>query len=289
MTKPVVVGIDGSPESFSAAEWAGYEAVRKGLPIRLINIWQNPVSNVQFSPDPETLRLWEENQVREAAQRLTDRHPALTVTADQVYGTPATELVNVAATSEMLVIGSRGLGALSGFLHGSVGLHAMARSARPVVVVRAAESRERAETGNVVLGLDLVQSCDALIAFAFAEAAVRGAALHVMHVWGERRPYLYAAPALDERMLTDLQAKRGHELTQALAPWRSEFPDVELEESVVEGQTAQRLIEAGMDRETDLLVVGRRRRHPPVAVHLGPVAHGVLHHAPCPVAVVSHD
>lgn len=288
MTKPVVVGIDGSPESFSAADWAGHEAVRRGLPVHLINVWQNPVSNVQFSPDPEALRLWEENRVREAAQRLTDRHPALTVTADRIYGTPSAELVNAAAASEMLVIGSRGLGAISGFLHGSVGLHVVARSDRPVVVVRAVEPSERGGPGKVMLGLDPGRPCDALIAFAFEEAAVRGAALHAVHVWGERRPYLYAAPARDERLLTDLQAKRGHELTRALAPWHVEFPDVELEESLVEGQTAQRLIEAGMDRETDLLVVGRRR-HPSAVVHLGPVAHGVLHHVACPVAVVSHD
>ncbi|OLZ65291.1 universal stress protein, partial [Streptomyces sp. IMTB 2501] len=38
--------------------------------------------------------------------------------------------------------------------------------------------------------------------------------------------------------------------------------------------------------EADLLVVGARRRHGHFGLQLGRVAHGVLHHAACPVAVV---
>ncbi|MFF1747124.1 universal stress protein [Streptomyces mirabilis] len=37
-----------------------------------------------------------------------------------------------------------------------------------------------------------------------------------------------------------------------------------------------------------LLVVGRRVRQTRLGTHLGSVAHAVLHHAPCPVAVVPH-
>ncbi|NDZ98224.1 universal stress protein, partial [Streptomyces sp. SID10116] len=36
------------------------------------------------------------------------------------------------------------------------------------------------------------------------------------------------------------------------------------------------------------LVVGRRARRAPVGARIGSVAHAVLHHAPCPVAVVPH-
>jgi len=37
-----------------------------------------------------------------------------------------------------------------------------------------------------------------------------------------------------------------------------------------------------------LVVVGRRARRTAVGARIGSVAHGVLHHAPCPVAVVPH-
>jgi nucleotide-binding universal stress UspA family protein len=287
MSKPVVVGIDGSPESFSAADWAGREAMRRGLPVHLLNVWQNPVSTSPFSPDPEELRLWQEDRVREAAKRLTAHHPGLAVTMQQIFGTPAEELPTAAAASEMMIIGSRALGGTSGFVYGSVGLPVVARSDRPVVVVRSGASADRGGGGKVVLGLPLGRPCDSLVSFAFEEAAARGAVLHAVHVWDERALYGYAAPSLDSRLADDLRAERGHELAQVLAPWRAEFSEVELEESVLDGRAAEWLIEAGRDSGTDLLAVGRCPYRPPTALRLGPVTHGVLHHATCPVAVVS--
>jgi len=38
-----------------------------------------------------------------------------------------------------------------------------------------------------------------------------------------------------------------------------------------------------------LMVVGRRAHRTAVGARIGSVAHGVLHHADCPVAVVPHD
>jgi nucleotide-binding universal stress UspA family protein len=286
MTNPIVVGIDGSPESSGAAEWAGHEAVRRDLPVHLLNIWQSPAGNVRFSPGPEALRLWEESELREAAKRLTDRHPGLTVTTRQACGTPVSELLDAAATSEMVVLGSRGLGGISGFFQGSAGLHVVARANRPVVLVRA-EPPDSGGSGEVVLGLDLGRPCDALISFAFEEAATRGTVLRTVHVYDERKLYGYAAPALDPGLSAELRAEQVHEFAQTLGPWRGKYPAVEVRGSMIDGLAAPSVIEAA--KNADLLVVGRRRRHSPAAVHIGPVTHAVLHHAVCPVAVVSHD
>lgn len=287
MTNPVVVGIDGSPGSLAAARWAGREAAARHLPVLLLNVWQAPVSNVQFSPDPGALRFWEETQVREAGKQLTDRHPALDVTMRQDTGTPMNVLLDAAATSEMTVLGSRGLGAISGFFQGSVGLHVLASSDQPVVVVRATDTPESPEGQEVVLGLDLDRPCDPLISFAFESAVARRASVRAMHVWDRHKMYGYAAPALDPDLARELRSEQTRLLTGILAPWRGRFPAVAVRESIIDGPVAQRLIEAG--RGTDLLTLGRRRRHPPAAGRTGPVAHSVLHHAVCPVAVISHD
>ncbi|MFI1256408.1 universal stress protein [Streptomyces netropsis] len=143
------------------------------------------------------------------------------------------------------------------------------------------------ERKNIVLGLDLSRPCDPLTAFAFEEAAAWGALLRVVHVWNECKVYGYAAAPLDPRLMGDLRTEEARGLTRALTSWRQTFPGVRVEEQVLDGAAAQRLIETG--EAADLLVVGRRKRRPAVGARIGPVAHGVLHHAACPVAVVPHD
>ncbi|MFB0627282.1 universal stress protein [Streptomyces sp. AB3(2024)] len=48
-----------------------------------------------------------------------------------------------------------------------------------------------------------------------------------------------------------------------------------------------RLVQAAA--RADLVVVGRHLRRSPLGVHLGSVAHAVLHHSAAPVAVIAHD
>lgn len=285
MTNPVLVGIDGSPESLAAADWAGEEAARRSLPIRLLNVWANPVSNVQFSPNPEGMRFWAEGQVREAGRRMTERYPHLVVEVQQIYGVPGQVLLHAADASELTVLGCHGHGAVAGSVRGGTALHVLARSDRPVVLVRADASSYAVGKG-VVLGLDLGRPCESLLSFAFGQAADRQAVLHAVHVWSEHEVDL-AAPAPDTGPAAQVLAERERGLARALAPWRRKFPSVEVRHPVLQGPVARRLAEAGKD--ADLLVIGRRRLHAPAVIHLGPVAHAVLHHAARPVAVVSHE
>ena len=75
------------------------------------------------------------------------------------------------------------------------------------------------------------------------------------------------------------------ELTEALRPWRHKYPAVEVIEAS-RGSAADQL--ANASRNASLVVVGRRIRRSRSGVHIGPVAHTVLHHAVAPVAVVAH-
>ncbi|MEH0407506.1 universal stress protein [Streptomyces scabiei] len=93
--------------------------------------------------------------------------------------------------AELPVLGSRGLGAVTGFVVGSVSQRLIARSARPVVLVRARqglgdehlpapdgispEEIPRTPYRDVVLGLDTARPCDDLIEYAFAAAGRSGA------------------------------------------------------------------------------------------------------------------
>ncbi|MGW9029561.1 universal stress protein [Streptomyces sp. NPDC055722] len=301
MTRTVTVGLDGSPESRAAVEWAAREAELLDQPLKLVHVWEPVPAPMAQAPllGPETHQHWTERIPREAAEGVRLRHPGLDVSTEQLSGRPADVLVGVANDVELLVLGSRALGSIGGFMVGSVGLSVVAHAERPVVLVRAgqqaADEHEMDSFGipsaatpfrPVVLGLDIESPDDDLIAFAFAAAARRGTSLRVVHGWNP--PYYYDTygVATDLGLREELARQESTALTEALRPWREKFPAVEVIEQSHYGTPGNRLVDAS--REACLVVVGRRARRGPLGTHIGSVTHAVLHHSTAPVAVVPH-
>lgn len=217
------------------------------------------------------------------------------MTEEQVTGTPADALVDAAKDAELLVLGSRGLSGVGGFLVGSVGLAIVAHAELPVVLVRAdgqaAHEDESAPASAApprpaVLGLDAGAPSDAVIEFAFAEAALRGTGLRVVYGWNLPPYYAYGL-AMDAGLHDELSREETTALTEALRPWRQKHPSIEVAQEPRVGSAADHLVDAS--REASLVVIGRRIRRGALGAHIGPVAHGVLHHSTAPVAVVAHD
>ncbi|MDR3084516.1 MAG: universal stress protein [Streptomyces sp.] len=296
MPRTITVGLDGSPESRSAVEWAAREAELRGLPVKLVQVWEpmsEPVALVQLL-GADIHQHWTERIPRETAENLRQSHPDLEVTSEQLTGGTAEVLTRAAQDAELLVLGSRGLSGIGGFLVGSVGLAVVARTDRPVVLVRADEQRrgtdekDTADTAHrpVVLGVDITEPHEKLIEFAFDAAARRKAPLHAVHGWNPPPYYAYSMN-LDAGAHLSMAQGEAAALTEVLRPWREKFPDVEVVEESRCGSPASLLIDAS--REASLVVVGRRIRRTSVGTHIGPFTHAVLHHAAAPVAVVPHD
>ncbi|OSP33711.1 MULTISPECIES: universal stress protein [unclassified Streptomyces] len=301
MARTITVGLDGSPESRAAAEWAAREAALRQLPVRLLHAWQPVPEPMAQAPllGAETHQYWTERIPREAAEGLRLRHPGVEVTTEQRAGAPAEALLEAARDAELLVLGSRALSGLAGFLIGSVGQSVIARTEVPVILVRAGEQAAdehvkdpagipSAATGfrPVVVGLDTGSPDETVLAFAFEEAQRREAPLTVLRVWNLPSSHTYAlAAGYDPR--EDLARAQAEALTEALLPWREKYPDVEVTEDSRLGSPAGHLVDAA--RDASLVVVGRRIRRSPFGVHIGAVAHAVMHHATTPVAVVAHD
>ena len=72
-------------------------------------------------------------------------------------------------------------------------------------------------------------------------------------------------------------------LSENLAPWREQYPEVDVVRKTVLGNAGSALAEESVGAE--LLVVGSRGRGGFDGLLLGSVSHAVLHHAHCPVAV----
>jgi nucleotide-binding universal stress UspA family protein len=295
--RPVVVGLDGSPESLAAAEWAAGEALRRGLPLRLLHAWEGGMAPDEPElPELAAPRLRARRILRGALDRLDERRPQVHMSAEQVTRPAVEALVAAGDEAELLVLGSRAFGGIGGFMAGSVALATVARAVPPVVLVRAGQRVEdehvpdaeglrsaRTPYRDVVVGVDPARPSDELLAFAFESAALRKAPLRVVHAW--QLPYVPAA--LESRARNAVGAAAERALASALGPWREKYPSVEVCEVVREGSPAEQLLH--VSRDAGLLAVGRRIRRARLGAHIGPVAHAVLHHVRCPVAVVSHD
>ncbi|MEU9898860.1 universal stress protein [Streptomyces phaeochromogenes] len=279
MTRPITVGVDGSAESLAAVHWAAREAVRRSLALRVVHAWEKS--------DGEDRTGDVRDALAETAREVTGRHPDLSVTTDLLEGDRVEALVAVAAGAETLVLGTRGHGAIVGFLLGSVGQQVVAESERPVVLVRAGDLAESEAAGReIVVGQQGgPDDSAAALEFAFETAAARGAAVRVVRAWSLPTVFTFSPGSLrlaDEAGGLEQYEKKA--LAEALLPLTERFPDVRVTQHVEMGSAGEVLLTAAAPAQ--LLVVGRRAHRSAVGARVGSVAHAAMHHAPCPVAVV---
>ncbi|MGH3662057.1 MAG: universal stress protein, partial [Micromonosporaceae bacterium] len=210
----LVVGVDGSTESGRAVRWAAYEAALRGLPLRVVHgfVWPPAAMNFEtptYLSDEPGLHNAAQQVLAEAAETAREAVPDLTVETDLVEEAGgAAALLQYSGDAAMLVVGDRGLGGFSGLIVGSIAVQLAMHAPCPVVVVRGSDpdpsrssastdpSRRSASTDpsrssasmknpKIVVGVDASDHATAALAFAFEEAAFRGAPLHALHAWTE--------------------------------------------------------------------------------------------------------
>ncbi|GAA3494845.1 universal stress protein [Streptomyces prasinosporus] len=298
MLPPVIAGVDGSAESLAAAEWAAHEARRRERPLRLVHA--RPWHPRGEDEPEEAVRLRLARRVlRQARERVRSVRPDVRVDDEQVEGPAAAGLLNAAEQAELLVLGSRGLSGLTGILAGSVALEVVTRATRPVVLVRAGEDTQdehppadgagpplRTGHRDVVLGVDVGDPCDEVIEFAFGAADLRHTRLRAVHTWRAPSPLGFGPGEIGLVAEPQRREEWRSFLTAVLQPWREKYPEVEVQETVTEGRAQSALLRAATG--ASLLVVGRHITGNPLGPRTGPVAHAVVRHADCPVAVVPH-
>jgi nucleotide-binding universal stress UspA family protein len=282
MDLPVVVGVDGSEPSLRAVDWASDEAVLRGVPLRIVNacLWER-YEGVALAHDlgEPAARVLPQDIVRAAVQRAGTRHPDLKVTSEVIFEEPEYALVRESRNASALVTGTRGRGGMTEAVLGSVSLTVAGHAHCPVIVVRGSHDNQArsGRHGRIVVGV----GATAAVHFAVEEAERRGVPVEAVRAWrcpaheSTDHPLLAGEPArLHEQQAVDV-------LEAAL---QDVSADAELRRRTVEGPAGDALVTAS--HHADLLVIGARRHTRHFGLQLGRVAHRVLHHSACPVAIV---
>ena len=138
----ILVGVDGSGDSYRALRWAIEEAGLRQLPLTVLTVHQ-PVDGYLGGPIPLPADPRIPRQAREMAQKETESAlreagsgswpPEVMVLA--VAGQAAHQLLTAAADADMVVLGSRGAGGFRRLLLGSVSAQVLQHAQCPVVVV----------------------------------------------------------------------------------------------------------------------------------------------------------
>lgn len=138
--KRVLVAVDGSEPSLKAARMAADIAKRFGAKLTLVHV----VPKLLLPPDVYGLTIAEvEKEHRTYADRLLEKavaslqEPGIEISTAVLYGSPAEAIAEEGAASDvgMIVVGSRGNGAVARMFLGSTSDRLMHISPRPVLVV----------------------------------------------------------------------------------------------------------------------------------------------------------
>ncbi|MEV6305600.1 universal stress protein [Actinoplanes sp. NPDC051861] len=132
----VVAGVDGSALASSVLTFAAEHAAARKATLRVVRAWP-PVTGLweETAMATYTVTAHEREPFDAMVTEVRDTFPDLTVEAEATVAHPAGALVRASAGAQLLVVGSRGHGALAGLLLGSVSQHLLRHSECTVAVV----------------------------------------------------------------------------------------------------------------------------------------------------------
>lgn len=272
-TDGILAGYDGSSGSERALSWAAREARSRGNVLTVCHAWAPGFAALPGEPAVDLARQSGERVIAGGLRHAKSLMGPGEVRSLLTGGHAAAVLCEHSHDADMVVVGSRGRGGFAGMLLGSVSWQVAAHAHCPVVVVRGHwRTAGNYVPGPVVVGTDGSAASDAALGFGFEEAALR------------------RAPLLAVCALADAPGRLGGNRTlqddveQAITRQAKEHPEVTVLRQVGQGGARAALLAAAHDAQ--LLVLGSRGRGGIPGMLLGSVSQALLHHAPCPVAIV---
>ena len=304
----VLVGVDGSPASLAAVDWAATYAKVHGFSLHLVCSYSVP-SFTAAALDGGYAAL-DDSAIADGARAVLDEavtrvgSHGVRASSAVATGDAAAVLVELSRGAAAVVVGTRGRGGFAGRLLGTVSSALPAHAHCPTFVVPHRAGSDQDDPGRgaglwgpgltlrpanqvrrIVVGVDGSPAAEVALGCAIREAEIWDAELTAVAAVpvGTGAGILAWLPAAvdHEAILRDVGEGLDVVVDRALA----DHPGVEVRRHVLDGTGAALLTE--FSTAVDLVVVGSRGRGGFAGLLLGSTSQAVLHHAACPVMVVT--
>lgn len=277
----IVVGVDGSVDAHAALNWAmDHAATHPSAHVTLVHAWSVPEAAGLMGAESFEIRRTAAQRVLNDARQSTRSADGTTVIARLEYGAAAAAVLSTAENADLIVVGTRGRGRVSGLLLGSVSQAVVTRAAVPVAVISHTVPSDR---GPIVVGLDDSSEARSALRWAATHAQHQDLPLKVVHAI---QPH-HVAGLLGMAKLQPDVAWRA-DATRALATIiHEEIGDpggLELDAVATQAGPAAGLL--GAAEGASLIVLGTRGRGGAASALLGSVSSEVLKRPPCPVVLI---
>ncbi len=279
----MVVGVDGSPGGERALLWAAARTGQFGE-IQPVSTWHFPwwmLPNPFPGPPAPPPSVQFQSEVEQQARRIIDALAIGECRPPIVRRASAgLTLVALGSHANLIVVGTRGRGAVTDTLLGSVSAHVVSHATVPVAIVPAHVVADD-PIARIVVGVDGSDNSLAALVWAM-EMAPEGATIDAVHAWQ------YAATGLPESYsipseVFALAAERVLDDTITKALTRTAGPRREITRRIHNGDPRTVLRE--LSATADLLVLGAQGKHGLAHLLLGSTTTGLIHQ-PLSVTVV---
>lgn len=285
----IAVGYDASPEAELALDWAISRAQATDGALVIVRA-------VQSDLVIGALRTKTSDSANDEARKLPGVQKAIAALSDDrvevktSVGNPAAALVEASHEAGLVVVGTRGRGALMSGLVGSTSYAVAGHCACPVVVVRAPKGSAFVPLPGVdapvVVGVEDLETSKKVLDVAAAYAHDYSAKLRLVrasyHVPVAAMTAEAALASTD--LIETLDAADDEILAECAGYIKQTYPELTVDTHRSSGDPARVLTDAADD--AGLLVVGSRGHGGFTGLLLGSVSHAVIHQATCPVAVI---
>lgn len=307
----VLLAVDDSPNSKAAAQFL--QRIQFPGESALYLLYVNPLEDwLRLGTSGRSLRMVEKiSRIRaEAATKMrsvlshmeeTFRSSNLAVHSIVTDGVPGAEILRTITEHhiDLVVLGTRGLSKISGFLLGSVSEWVLNEAPCSVLIVRGKPRPKKSTKGmNILLATDGSPDAQKGVEFVKKFSFPSSTVLTVLHIVRKKVHQTAQLLTTDRtqvaefnKLAEDLLQVRGREGTKLLEATRKALSRRELKivENLAFGREAEEILKASKRIRADLVVVGSKGLTGLRRILLGSVSHKVVRYALCSVLVVRQN